>query len=115
MSIMLTLSCFREGDDSSQLQGTVFLKTEPTHTVQQMTDAFCRWSGLPPAQCMLVFNNERLAPTTKVGETSLKSSSPIIAYIASNAPEPNATAKCAPFTVVDVTDSELSGLLGGGL
>ena len=111
--MMLTLSAFREGDNTNQLQGTVFLKTEPKQTVQQMMNAFCRWSNIPASKCVLVFGDQQPEPTARVGETGLKSGCPVIAYFARDAPEPSAAARSTGFTIVDVMDSEMADLLGG--
>ena len=113
MPIMLTLSAFREGNEANQLQGTVFVKTEATHTVQQITNAFCRWSSLPADKCALHLNNQRLEPSMTAASAGLQNGIAVIVLIASDAPEPGEAARSAGFTVVDVMDSEMADLAGG--
>ena len=114
--IMLALALFRTGDNSKQLAGTVFLKTAPNQSVERVVQAFCRWSQLPPDACTLFDGRtqEQLDPQHAISSTGLTNSSPVIIYIAKDAPSPSAQAQAAPFTIVDVVDSELAGL-GSGL
>ena len=113
--LMLSLTLFREGDTSrSQLAGTVFVKTRPDHTIARVTAAFCFWAGLPPEACTLYDSNRVvLQPATTIAATGLGMSSPIIAFITPDASAPNAMAAAAPFTIVDVLDSELAMLSSG--
>lgn len=114
--ILLALALFRTGDDSKQLAGTVFLKTAPDQTVERVIQSFCRWAEMPPEACTLFDGrkNEQLNPSDPIDATGLTNSSPVIIYITKDAPVPSAQAQAAPFTIVDVVDSELAGL-GGGL
>ena len=108
---MLSLTLFREGDaTNSQLAGTVFVKTAPSHTVERVATAFCRWAGLPVEMCRLFDARAHapLDPRVAVGAAGLANSSPVIVYIAMDGPQPDAQAAAAPFTIVDVLDSELA-------
>ena len=108
--IMLSLTLFREGDASrSQLAGTVFVKTKPEFSAGRVAAAFCFWAGLPSECCTLFDSNRRqLDPAASISAAGLGTSSPIIAFITQDAPPPNAQAAAAPFTIVDVLDTELA-------
>ena len=114
--IMLTLSLFREDEPTKQLTGTVFVKTAPDHTVARVAKAFCLWVGLPVEACALLDGRtlQPLDAAAQISAAGLASSSPVIVYVSKACPaqvDPKAAA--APFTVVDVLDSEMANLLPG--
>lgn len=112
--ILLTVSLFREGDKSvKQLSGTVFLKTAPTHKVLRVAKAFCRWVKLPFEDCTVYdAKKNALDPDATVAASGLDNSSPIIVFVAADSPQVDPMAASAPFTIVDVVDSELADLSG---
>ena len=114
-AVMLSLTLFREGDPtSSQLAGTVFVKTASDHTVERVAKAFCRWCGLPFEACTLYDSNKKqLDPSMTIAASGLVTSSPVIVLLSQAAPQPDAQAAAAPFTLVDVLDSELAATASG--
>ena len=114
-AVMLSLTLFREGDPtSSQLAGTVFVKTASDHTVERVAKAFCRWCGLPFETCTLYdAAKNQLDPIMTIAASGLVTSSPVIVFISQAAPQPDAQAAAAPFTLVDVLDSELAATASG--
>lgn len=100
---------------SSQLAGTVFVKTEGAHALGRVAAAFCRWIALPVEACRFFSGPTQLDLRLTVDQAGLVMSSPVVVYISKDGPAPSAAALAAPYTIVDVVDSEMASMMGGSL
>ena len=98
--LLLTCTLFREG--GTQLAGPAMIKAQPNHTIARVAGAFCRWAVIPLEQCLVQFNGNLLDSTATVAGAGLGSGSAVVFMIAAEAPDPSASARSAPFAMIDV-------------
>lgn len=112
--VLLTVTLFGSAEaGGKQLCNAAMVKAAPTHSIAAVTRCLCRWAQVQPAHVVLTHNGAQLPPDATVADCGLRSGSPILAYLAAESAPPAASAVAAPFTMVDVMDSELAAAMGG--
>ena len=96
---------------SKQLCNAAMVKTTGTHRMDAVARALGRWAEVQHSHIALTLGGAPLPADATVAECGLRSGSPIIALLAAASAPPSAAAASAPFTMIDVLDSEMAAAM----
>ena len=108
MAILLTVTLFDQ--QGAQLCGPAMVKTDGAHTLSRVANCFCLWAQVDPATVAWTWPSGDASDT--VQQAGLSSGNAINAVLAQGSPPPAASAAAAPFTMLDVVDSEVAAMAG---
>ncbi len=107
--LLVTVTLYDAGPPATQISGPAMIKTLPTLPLQKVTAAFCRWLSLPEASVEFYINGQPLAGASSAEQAGVATGNAISARLVPGS-EPPAGGFPQQFTMLDVTDSELSAL-----
>ena len=111
--VVITVTLVEPGGGSV---GPAMIKAGPDEALSNVAACFCGWAGLAPSAASFSLNGEpldaaKLALT--VGQAGLRSGHAITAQLVDASAQVAASARAAPFAMLDVNDCELADILGG--
>ena len=107
--LLVTVTLYDTGPPATQISGPAMIKTLPTLPMQKVTAAFCRWLSLAEASVEFYLNGEPMAGLATAEQAGIANGHAISARLVPGTAAP-ADGFPQQFTMLDVTDSELSAL-----
>ena len=103
-------------EPSGSTVGPAMIKGVPSVTLSDVVQCFCGWAGLTPAAVGFALDGvpldaARLALSLE--QAGLRSGSAIVAQLVDATAQVAASARAAPFAMLDVDDCDLADALGG--
>ena len=105
---MVSVTLYDGATPPNQIAGPAMIKTSQGTPLSKLSAAFCRWLNVQEGSVDFFFNGQPLATTATTQEAGVVTGNAISVRLRSgeDAPKPQG------FTMLDVTDSELSSLAG---
>ena len=107
--VLVTVTLYDAGPPATQLSGPAMIKTLPTHPLQKVTAAFCRWLSVPEASVEFFLNGQPVVPSLTTEQAGVATGNAISARLVPGTTLP-AGGIPSSYTMLDVTDSELAAL-----
>ena len=104
--VMVTATLYDSATPPNQIAGPAMIKTTPDTSLSKVTAAFCRWLDVQEEAVEFVFNGAPLATAATTQQAGVVTGNAISVRLRPGEDPPRAQG----FTMLDVTDSELSSL-----
>lgn len=103
---MVSVTLYDGATPPNQIAGPAMIKTTQGALLSKVSAAFCRWLNVQEGSVEFFFNGQPLATSATTQEAGVATGNAISVRLRAGEDAP----KVQGFTVLDVTDSELSSL-----